>query len=72
MQAKTECKINVNGKILEQANVVVHLGSTFSRDRRYERDSKRRIAADNRVNGAYHLAVCNAVLGNYRRKIEER
>ena len=29
---RTECKISVNGKILEQVNEVVHLGSMFSRE----------------------------------------
>ena len=36
-----ECKISVNGKIVEQVNEVVHLGSTFSRDGRYEIDVER-------------------------------
>ena len=43
----TECKISVNGKILEQVNEVVYLGSMFSRDERCEMDVKRRIAAGN-------------------------
>ena len=51
-----ECKISANGKILEQVNKVVHLGSMFSRDGRYEKDVERRIAASNRVNG------CNQML----------
>ena len=45
-------------------NEVVYLGSMFSRDGRYEMDVERRIAADNRVNGALAalMAVHNAVL----------
>ena len=67
--------ISVNGKILEQMNEVVYLGSMFSRDGRYEMDVERRIAAGNKVNGALaalmrwrnvspaaRLAVHNAVL----------
>ena len=34
-EERTECKISVNGKILEQVNEVVYLGSMFSRDGRY-------------------------------------
>ena len=51
-EERTECKISVNGMILEQMNEVVYLGSMFSRDGRYEMDVERRIAAGNRVNGA--------------------
>ena len=74
-EERTECKISVNGKILEQVNEVVYLGIMFSRDGRYEMDVERRIAAGNKVNGALaalmrrrnvstaaHLAVPNAVL----------
>ena len=74
---RTEFKISVNGKILEQVNEVMRniLGNMFSRDGRYEMDVERRIAADNRVNGALavlmrrrnistaaRLAVYNAML----------
>ena len=74
-EERTKCKISVTGKILEQVKEVVYLGSMFSRDGRYEMDVERRIAADNRVNGALavlmrwrnvttaaRLAVYNAVL----------
>ena len=44
-EERMECKISVNGKILEQVNEVIYLGSVFSRDGRYEMDEKRRIAA---------------------------
>ena len=48
-----ECKISVNGKILEQVNEVVYLGSMFSRNGKYvTMDVERRIAAGNKVNGA--------------------
>ena len=65
----------MNGKILEQMNEVVYLGSMFSRDGRYKMDVERRIAAGNSFNGALaalirrrnvstaaRLAVHNAVL----------
>ena len=42
-----QCK---GGKILEQVNEVVYLGSMFSRDGRSD-DADRRVAAGNRVNG---------------------
>ena len=42
----------MNGKILEQVNEVVYLGSMLSRDGRYDMDVGRRIAAGNKVNGA--------------------
>ena len=74
-EARTECKISVNGKILIQVNEVVYLGSMFSRDGRYEIDVGRRIAAGYRINGAFaalmrrrndstaaRLVVHNAVL----------
>ena len=35
---RTECKISVNDKILEQVNEVVYFGSMFSRDDRCEMD----------------------------------
>ena len=72
---RTECKIRVNGKILEPVNEVVYLRSMFSRDGRYEMDVEWRIAAGNKVKGAVaalmrrrnvstaaRLAVHNAVL----------
>ena len=43
-EERTTCKISVNGKILEQVNEVVYLGSMFYRDGRYEMNVKRRIA----------------------------
>ena len=42
----------MNGKILEQMNEVVYLGSMFSRDGRYKMDVERCIAAGNSFNGA--------------------
>ena len=60
-EERTECKISVNGKILEQVNEVVYLRSTFSRDGRYEMDVERRIAAGNASTVA-RLTVHNAVL----------
>ena len=45
-EEKTECKISVNGKILEQENEVVYLGSMFCRDGRYEMDVERRIVTE--------------------------
>ena len=50
---KMECKISVNGKILEQGNEVVYLVSMFSRDGRYEMDVDRGITAGNMVNRAF-------------------
>ena len=44
-EKRTERKISVNGKILEQIYEVVYLGSMFSKDGRYEMDVQRRIAA---------------------------
>ena len=38
VEERTECKISVNDKILEQVNEVVYLGSMFSRDGRCEMD----------------------------------
>ena len=46
-EEKTECKISVNGKILEQVNEMIYLGTMFSRDGSYEMDVERRIAAGN-------------------------
>ena len=40
-EERTECKICVNGKILNQVNEVVYLGRLFSRDGRYEMDVER-------------------------------
>ena len=40
-EERTECKISVNGKILEQVNEVLYLGSMFSRDGKYEIDVER-------------------------------
>ena len=38
---KTECsEISVKGKMLEQVNEVVYLGSMFSRDGKYEMDAE--------------------------------
>ena len=71
-EERTECKISVNGKILEQVDEVVYWESIFSRDGRYEIDAEKRITASNRVNGvmmrrgscstAAHLPVYNIVL----------
>ena len=74
-EERTEFKISVNSKILEQVNEVVYLGSMFSRDGRYEMNAERRIAAGKKVNGvlaaltsrgnvstAARLAIHNAVL----------
>ena len=62
-EERMECNIRVNGKILEQFNEVVYLGTMFSRDGRYEMDAERRIVAGNRVNGALPaLMRHNAVL----------
>ena len=44
-EEKTECKISVNGNILEQMNEVVYLGSMFSRNGKHEMDAEMRIAA---------------------------
>ena len=52
MKKRTEYKISVNGKILEQVNEVVYLGSMFGRDKRYEMDVERRTAAGDRINRA--------------------
>ena len=43
-------------------NEVVYLGSMFSRDGRYEMDVERRIAADNRVNGALTAVLVPTLL----------
>ena len=51
-EERIECKISVNGKILEQVNKVVYLGSMFSRDERYEMGVKGRISAGNKIKGA--------------------
>ena len=51
-EERMECKISVNGMILEHVNEVICLGSMFSRDGRYDMDVERRIAAGSRVNGA--------------------
>ena len=42
-EERAECKISINGKILEQVDEVVYLGSMFSRDGTYEMDMERRI-----------------------------
>ena len=36
-----ECKISVNGKILEYVKEVIYLRSMFGRNRRYEMDAER-------------------------------
>ena len=43
---------SANVEILELVNEVVYLGIMFSRDKRYEMDVERRIAAGTRVSGA--------------------
>ena len=79
-EERTVFMISVNGKILEQVNNVVYLGSMFSRDGRFEMDVEGRIAAGNKVNGALaaltrrryvstgaRFAVHNAVLYGVKR-----
>ena len=74
-EVRTEYKISVNGKKLEQVNKVLYLKRIFSRDGRYEMDTERRTVSGNRVKGALAvlmrhqkdstavgLAVHNAVL----------
>ena len=51
-EERTKCKMSLNGKILEEVNEVVYLGSMFSRGERDELDAGRHIATLNRVNGA--------------------
>ena len=48
-EERTECRMSVDGQILEQVNGVVYLGSRFSKDGRHQMDSKRRIPAGNRA-----------------------